>query len=84
MAGVDYQKYLDNAYLQQAQALREELTKHVVEKTQLQMELDIVKKEKEVASRSLQIHEKREKKRADGLKKAQQARKKGAKKNGKT
>lgn len=65
----------------QAGKLRDALSFEQQQHELTRRELDIAQKELQFNQRQLGLHEKREKKRADGLKKAQQARKKGVKKN---
>lgn len=65
-----------NAYLQENSRLRKELAVTKQELESHKLEKDALAAEHKYATRKLSFHEKREKARSDGLKKAQQTKKK--------
>lgn len=66
----------DSAHAKEAARLRKELAQITQELQTHKLEKDALAAEHKYATRKLSLHEKREKARADGLKKAQQSKKK--------
>lgn len=67
-----------NAHAKENQRLRQELARVTQELETHKLETEALTTEHKYATRKLSFHEKREKARADGLKKAQASRKKSA------
>lgn len=74
------QKYRENAHVNLSRQARQEAKGWEQKYSALEAEHKALKMEHNAAKRTLSVHEKREKARQDGLKKAQAARKKGGKK----